>query len=223
MIIFLYLITLVSAKTIVCTHEQICADLNQLVKSQANQTPEIKLSQDHSVQLASEILVVPPHDLKTENWDMIKEREKLNRRTLHLYLSSKQTKFYKQQGSTPIQIISNYWLYPNLDCEIQNQLKGLLNELNYQFTHEDCQLIQNQIMANYTRLKKAGVVKININQPLLKMLFNQDLFTVELTKSKNEQGLVELNFSNNTKKTITYDPQKSRGKDILQLVLKDIP
>jgi hypothetical protein len=180
------------------------------------------MSQDAKEQLESNILVVPPHDLKSESWDIIKEREKLNRRTLHLYLSSKQTKFYKLQGSTPIETIANYWLYPNLDCEIQNQLKDLLNELNYQFNSDDCQQIQNQITDIYIRLKKAGVNKMSLSQPQLSMLFNQEIFKIEIIKDESKKSLIVLHFSDNTKKQIIYNAKISRGKDILDLVLKEI-
>jgi hypothetical protein len=223
MFLIYFFISIVSANTIICTHPQICSDLNLLANTKPSQAPKIKLSQDTQEQLQSNIFIVPPHDLKKENWEMIKEREKLNRRTLHLYLSSKQTKFYKQQGRTPIETIAHYWLYPNLDCEIQNQLKGLLNELNYNFQSEDCQKIQNNITSDYIRLKKAGVERISLNQSLLTMLFNQDIFKVEILKEEKENSLIVLHFSDNTKKTILYNANTARGKDILQLVLKEIP
>jgi hypothetical protein len=223
MLIFFLLLTTSFANTIICTHQQICDDLSSL-NSNLNLKTTIELSIDKSVQKKAPYLVIAPHDLQNQNWDIIKQRETLGMRTLHLFLSSKYTKFYKQKGSTPIKEIAHYWLYPNLDCDIQNQLRNFLNELNHELPLMDCDLEQNKIVNMYQKLKKSGVKKISMTQAELSMLFNQDLFNVEVKPvNKQDTEVIEFTTQNNTIKRLSYNPKIERGSMIVANILKEFP
>lgn len=203
------------AKSISCTHPSICEHLKNFIKK--NQLNfEVQLLTTQTELEKATLLLYSPHDLKAEDWQVIKNREQAQLESHQLYLSSKHTKFYKVSGSTPIEIISHYWLYPNLQCDMEKQFSNIL-KLDYP---ADCLNYEIELTKLYHQLKKQQIEKITLPKNEMKLIFTAKLFKIDINDSN---AIVFKDKNNHIKKTISLSSiQFLNGIELLKTIQKGL-
>lgn len=211
-LIYILLSPLALAQTkIGCTQKNICTHFERFIKSQNIQGLEIVKLPDVELAKGLPYLITAPHDLMQENWDVIQSREKDNKRTLRIFLSSKYTKFYKRLGSTPVTELAHYWNFPTLQCDVENQFAGLLAQaVQIKMPTHDCAKLEQSMVALLYQLKEKKVDKIIVPTKELTLFFPHTVFNNQLEKDKFEfyQG-DKLYFKLDTNNEMYY------GMDIL--------
>lgn len=159
------------AKEIICNHPKICIFITKSLQEKDITDIKVVFSQDSQKIKKTDFFVSPPHYLDPETSKLVKDREDNSKRTFRIFLPSNITKNYKLASSNPVEELSNFWFYPDVNCFIKNEFYKTLSHFKKKIETLDCSNEFKKVQALKMKLAKLRPLNIESDLKALRPLF----------------------------------------------------